>query len=479
MTIDKITFTEDEISFDIAEYAYRGTSFRSEDRAKSEQRYYVANMHAFYDDLWEKSEDKEAVNAAILIYKARYIEKKHDMLCTRSRCLSTMITGPANFPVARVEKANRSYSNKSDAFDEWREKAQKRIRKNLGLIAPSFISSDDSDAVTKLETKISDLEALQSAMKLANKEHRRTKGDIEAMNVDESMKERLRGWKENGHAAYADKPFQGFSLTNNNANIKRYKQRLLILKREQSKPDNEISFDGGTYIDNAEDNRIQLLFDGKPDEETRKELKSRGFRWTPSKGVWQRQRTNDARYAAKKIAGIDLDAPAIKKEVPVMHTDSHARRLVQTFAQPLPFQGEAVATKDLKAAAKDCENHGADLEEIADYIVSKTGLSQLSYDMRPLELFHVSEILRDVNAPDPEPVAEPEPVAPGAPEPEPEPSENELEQALALIKRYAQNGTGNGILEACTEIIEKHSGQNLKVVAMKRAKIATAQASLF
>ena len=42
---------------------------------------------------------------------------------------------------------------------------------------------------------------------------------------------------------------------------------------------------------NREDNRLQVFFDGKPDADTRAELKSNGFRWAPSVGAWQRQLT--------------------------------------------------------------------------------------------------------------------------------------------------------------------------------------------
>ena len=46
-------------------------------------------------------------------------------------------------------------------------------------------------------------------------------------------------------------------------------------------------------------NRLQILFDEKPDEDTRKALKSNGFRWSPKNGAWQRQLTDNAIRAAK------------------------------------------------------------------------------------------------------------------------------------------------------------------------------------
>jgi hypothetical protein len=43
------------------------------------------------------------------------------------------------------------------------------------------------------------------------------------------------------------------------------------------------------------------LFDDKPSEEIRELLKYHGFRWAPSEGTWQRQRTMNAINTAKRL----------------------------------------------------------------------------------------------------------------------------------------------------------------------------------
>jgi len=48
-------------------------------------------------------------------------------------------------------------------------------------------------------------------------------------------------------------------------------------------------------IQNEDLNRIQLLFNGKPDEEIRTILKKSGWRWSPKNNCWQRQLTGNAR----------------------------------------------------------------------------------------------------------------------------------------------------------------------------------------
>ena len=55
---------------------------------------------------------------------------------------------------------------------------------------------------------------------------------------------------------------------------------------------------------NTDENRLQIIFDGKPDADLRAELKSEGFRWAPSQGAWQRQLTDNAFRAARRIEQI-------------------------------------------------------------------------------------------------------------------------------------------------------------------------------
>ena len=52
---------------------------------------------------------------------------------------------------------------------------------------------------------------------------------------------------------------------------------------------------------NKDINRLQLKFDGKPDENTRTLLKSNGFRWSPKEGAWQRQLNGNSEYSLKRV----------------------------------------------------------------------------------------------------------------------------------------------------------------------------------
>lgn len=62
-----------------------------------------------------------------------------------------------------------------------------------------------------------------------------------------------------------------------------------------------IEFPGVKLVQNTTLDRIQLLFDGKPEPETISKLKGEAFRWSPREGAWQRQNTNNGVQAAYRV----------------------------------------------------------------------------------------------------------------------------------------------------------------------------------
>lgn len=96
-------------------------------------------------------------------------------------------------------------------------------------------------------------------------------------------------------------PHMSFSLTNINNKIKATKQRIQELSKIKEKGTEETKIDYFKIVENAEIMRLQLVFDGKPDDKVRAILKSNGFRWSPKNGAWQRQLTNNARWSVKQV----------------------------------------------------------------------------------------------------------------------------------------------------------------------------------
>lgn len=87
----------------------------------------------------------------------------------------------------------------------------------------------------------------------------------------------------------------------------RTRARIAELQREKEADtedrETEINGEPCTVVENADIMRLQLMFDGKPDEETRSKLKANGFRWSPKNGAWQRQLTENARRALRAMEG--------------------------------------------------------------------------------------------------------------------------------------------------------------------------------
>lgn len=177
-------------------------------------------------------------------------------------------------------------------------KAANRLEETLrGSETSNAVSSDDPDAISKLRAKVSKLEDDQAKMLAANKLVRKKDASgLVKMGFTEKQAEGLLSPDFCGRLGFPD-----YMTANNSANIRRLKERIKILEANQARETKEAVVAGVRVVENADDNRLQLFFDGKPADAVRKELKSRGFRWAPSVGAWQRQLNNGARWAAECV----------------------------------------------------------------------------------------------------------------------------------------------------------------------------------
>lgn len=212
-------------------------------------------------------------------------------------CPSVMIAGPAKFPVKKKERQNAADRANMKEFEE----IQDILRKIKG-VGTGGISSDDPNALEKLREKLSRLEKHQATMKAANAAIRMkdtAKGDAKLADMGYTPDEikQLREPDFCGRIGYPS-----YELSNNNATIKRTRERIAELEKRQSEPAPDgWAFDGGEVVVNTELNRLQIVLEGRPDEDMKQAMKSHGFRWAPSQGAWQRQLTDNAIRAAKRI----------------------------------------------------------------------------------------------------------------------------------------------------------------------------------
>lgn len=232
----------------------------------------------------------------------RYAKKMADNMNAESRigcmCPSVMISGAGNFPVRKKEKQNAALDRNMEEYNHIQEIKTKI--ENI-LYGREQIKSGDADAIGKLENKLKKLKENQEEMKAANRAIRMKdteKGDEKLRDMgysDEQIKQ-LREPDFCGRVGYPD-----YALRNNNANIHRVESRLKGLKAAKENGTSELETDVCKVVENTEQMRLQLIFDGKPEPEVRDILKKNGFRWSPKNTAWQRQLTNNAKYSAKKV----------------------------------------------------------------------------------------------------------------------------------------------------------------------------------
>lgn len=242
----------------------------------------------------------EKIDRLLDLYARKLAENMNAGFSIDARCSSILISGGSNFPVRKKEKQNAARDRN---MAEWR-RIQGLLDKIRG-VGTAGISSDDPQALAKLEAKLAKLEKHQELMKAANAAIRmkdKEKGDKRLAELGYTPEEitELRAPDFAGRIGYP-----AYALQNNNANIRRIRERVEELKKRQTEPAPEgWEFDGGQVVVNTDENRLQIIFDGKPDADLRAELKSEGFRWAPSQGAWQRQLTDNAFRAARRIEQI-------------------------------------------------------------------------------------------------------------------------------------------------------------------------------
>ena len=181
------------------------------------------------------------------------------------------------------------------------------------------ISADDPEALKKLKEKLEGLKKSQEMMKAANAVIRKfqtpeeRKAGLERIGFTRDQAEKVLKPDVMGTVG-----FPSYALSNNNANIRRIEERIKGLEKASSLEDRTTEFAWGKVRENKEINRIQFIFDGKPDNDVRDLMKKSGFRWAPSDGAWQRQWTGNAIYAAREaIKKLDEWYPASRnQEVP-------------------------------------------------------------------------------------------------------------------------------------------------------------------
>lgn len=298
----QFNFNVDDVSMEAVKRAFYNTSFDPERRGEEVRKNYVEHMQATFEKLQavaDTDEQKSIILEELERYKIGYIKKLTDWLHSKSNCASAMITGPAKFPVEKNRKRMQSAQNKYTDLCEYSKKSVSSIIKKI--------------------------DNARNENQITNDEFKRLKNEF-----DKYMRwnngRPLQGYQV---PLYTDKIKRSFK----NKNYEAVKMLLEYIKEHQLKngivhfsPRHSVwklaevetveqekatektgetvlkEFSNGVkIINNYDDERIRIYFNGKPADEIRTQLKQKAFKWSPNAGAWQRKNTNDAIYAVKSL----------------------------------------------------------------------------------------------------------------------------------------------------------------------------------
>lgn len=217
-----------------------------------------------------------------------------------------------------LEKIRRDFGRSVEASKEADD-----LERRAAAVGTGGISSDDEDAVEKLEDEIDKIEKTRATMKSINAAWRRagkpSPEDAEAWRAvaedpevtmsEKGLAEVRKRMAVRGGYGQGDQPFEGYGLTSLGAKIRQKKKRIEDLLRRRAEPYRTEEVAPGIHVeDDPEDNRLRITFPGKPSDETRTRLAREGFRWAPSVGAWQRYRGPDAWASALRALEITESA---------------------------------------------------------------------------------------------------------------------------------------------------------------------------
>lgn len=192
------------------------------------------------------------------------------------------------------------------------------FRRKASTVGTGGISSDDPEAVKKLKAKLESLEESQAVMKAVNAGIRALikVGNLTPAVLVQQLTGKFNFTEEQATQALTPDfmgriGFASYSLKNNNAEVRRVKQRIEQLERREKVVEalvektgtaqEEQKFDGFCLRLDHEDSRVMFIFDRKPSREVCELVKRNGFRYAPSRTAWVRKATGNGIATAKDI----------------------------------------------------------------------------------------------------------------------------------------------------------------------------------
>ena len=392
--------------------------------ATAEYRHYVDKAFALAQEQKKRVDPMyhEKIDSLLDTYARKLAANMNHGYEIDARVPSILIAGGSNFPVRKKEKQNAA---RDSNMQEWQyiQGLLDKIR-STGM---GGIRQDDPQAVPKLQKKLDGLVKAQETMKVVNAYYRKH-GTLDGCphlspeNLEKLKADMVSGWH------YEKKPFQSWELSNNNAEIRRIRQRIDSLTRAKETVYVGWEFDGGHVEANREQSRLQVFFEDKPDADARQQLKEHGFRWAPSVGAWQRLLNGNAYYAADRIPSIQPLTGEKPTELQRSSIREQQAQMAQAQAEPEEYiyQVHANPRSDSRENLYFLQAYipqGDGTAKIGDvlYIGTPEKCRELLEQLNTGEL--TQEAVKELYAKEQEQPQEPAPEQEAAPEPEPAPAQ--------------------------------------------------------
>ncbi len=305
---------EETLEYKVANFSrcFDNMSFRGPHHARAhltdmKTRIQIVKDHTMR--LIGRTDNEEALKAVFTKWAKRHIEHSLAHIRNYQSMASPMVTGPSNFPVRRHQKKLDAERRRMENLRLSKEAVIKRLDKTAFPYGdPSKeIRSDHPDATQLLKQRIDDEKKKREDMKKTNAEVRKAlkQSDPKGYLIEQGYSPQIASTFLKADYMGRICPYPPYSLQNLGANIRRLEQRLKELEKvkDRDTTSEEVTLAGETVeiIQNTEENRLQIIFPGKPNADTRQTLKKYGFKWSPKQGAWQRMLNNNALYSLKLV----------------------------------------------------------------------------------------------------------------------------------------------------------------------------------
>ena len=253
------------IPYETARRAHYWTSFTPDERGKQVQENFAATIINLFEKIKMLDETRvDEIKIDIEKFIQIYRNKTLSWLTSKGRTASAAITGGANFNYDRNNKRMEVEHRKNSEIVELIQRTEKALIKKYKQVKETDIQAEFEDYHKTINTGHYSIDLIKKGLER------------------KLLKEVKEGRGQEVMEALAKDNYKVF--TKRHSIYKNIEKLMEVKATEQTTSE---TINGIKIIDNIELNRILLIFEGKPNEDIRKYLKSHAWKWSPRNNAWQ------------------------------------------------------------------------------------------------------------------------------------------------------------------------------------------------